>query len=119
MIALLLAVQLSAQALPAAPPAQLFAPPSPIHPSEIIRALPKKAPCGGPNAGRLEASFAQPAALYRKGDRPAHGLKNWIDYPDGQLCLVSARTAVGDDPGLASGVADPAAKREDAPSNRR
>lgn len=90
MIALLLAAQLSAQALPAPPATQLFDAPSQVRPSEIIRALPKKGVCGGPNAGRLEVSLAQPAALYRKGDRPAHGLKDWAAYPDGQLCLVEA-----------------------------
>ncbi|HEX3366138.1 hypothetical protein [Phenylobacterium sp.] len=90
MIALLLAAQLSAQALPAAPAVQLFDAASQTRSSEIIRALPKKGVCGGPNAGRLEVSLAEPAALYRKGDRPAHGLKNWIDYPNGQLCLVEA-----------------------------
>ncbi|HZZ31306.1 MAG TPA: hypothetical protein VFE10_04860 [Phenylobacterium sp.] len=88
MIALLLAAQLSAQ-LPTNPHVQLFDAPPPVRSSELIRTLPSKSACAGA-PGRLEASLAQPAALYRKGDRPAHGLKDWVDYPNGQLCLVEA-----------------------------
>jgi hypothetical protein len=84
-IALALAAQLSVEA-PTLPTVQLFRAP-PIRSSELIRTLPNKSVCGG-NPGRLEASTAQPAALYRRGDRPAKGLRNWIDYPDGALCLV-------------------------------
>jgi hypothetical protein len=88
MIALLLAAQLSAQP-PGGPRLQIFGAPPEARSSEIIRALPPKAPCAG-DPGRLETSFAQPTAVYRKGDRPPHGLKNWVDYPNGQICLVEA-----------------------------
>ena len=85
MIALFLAAQLSAQPL-IGQNSQLFRAPQPRS-SEIIQALPRKSVCAA-DPGRLEVSLAQPAALYRKGDRPATGRKNWIDYPDGALCLV-------------------------------
>jgi len=84
-IALALAAQLSAQA-PVPPEARLFQAPA-QRSSELIRTLPNKSVCAG-NPGRLEVSAAQPAALYRKGDRPAKGLRDWIDYPQGALCLV-------------------------------
>jgi len=84
-IALALAAQLSAQS-PSLPSALLLRPP-PLRSSELIRTLPNRAVCDG-SPGRLEASTAQPVALYRKGDRPAKGLRNWIDYPQGALCLV-------------------------------
>ncbi len=88
MIALPFAAQLSAQS-PGNPHVQLFDAPPPARASELIRALPAKGACPGA-PGRMEVSAAQPAALYRKGDRPAHGLKDWVDYPNGQLCLVEA-----------------------------
>ncbi|THD70938.1 hypothetical protein [Phenylobacterium sp.] len=88
MIALLLAAQLSGQ-LPSNPHAQIFGAPPEAKSSEIIRALPPRALCAG-DPGRLEASLAQPTAVYRKGDRPPHGLKNWVDYPNGQICLAEA-----------------------------
>jgi hypothetical protein len=88
MIALLLAAQLSAQP-PGNPHVQLFGAPPPVRSSELIRTLPAKGACAGA-PGRMEVSAAQPAALYRKGDRPPHGLKDWVDYPNGQLCLVEA-----------------------------
>ena len=50
--------------------------------------LPRKSVCKGDPA-RMEVSLAEPIALYRKGDRPAKGLKNWADYPDGVLCAVA------------------------------
>ncbi len=87
MIALLLAAQLSAQA-PINPHVQLFDAPL-LKRSEVIGTLPNKAVCGAA-PGRTEVSVAQPAALYRKGDRPAKGLRRWVDYPDGQLCQVEA-----------------------------
>jgi hypothetical protein len=92
MIAMLLAAQIAAAAVPhgmgieAAPPPRGFV--TPMRPDEIIRTLPGKG-CGA-SLGQTEVSFAQPAALYRKGDRPAKGLRDWIDYPNGQLCLVEA-----------------------------
>ncbi len=86
MIALLLAAQL---AVPFNPNAQTFDAAAPPHSSEIIRFLPHKAACKN-DLGRLEASYAQPIALYRHGDRQAKVLKNWIDYPNGVLCSVEA-----------------------------
>jgi hypothetical protein len=85
MIALVLASQLLgvASALPAAQPPATPAAPRMV---EIIRTLPHKA-CKN-DLSRMEVSFAQPAAVYRQGDRPAKGLKNWVDYPDATLCLV-------------------------------
>jgi hypothetical protein len=87
MIALLLASQIVGAA-PASPPPGFVSPASP-RASEIIRTLPAKAACRN-DLGRLEASYATPAALYRQGDRPPKGLKNWADYPDGTLCAVEA-----------------------------
>jgi len=91
MIALLLAAQLSATALPKGlvetiPPPRAFTPPG--RPAEFVRPFPRKA-CGA-ELGKLEVSTALPTALYRKGDRPAKGLREWTDYPDGGLCLVEA-----------------------------
>jgi hypothetical protein len=86
MIALLIASQLVG-VIPSNPNLQNFAVPPPAHGSEIIRQLPRKAVCKN-DLGRVEVSFATPAALYRKGDRPAKPLQNWIDYPDGAVCLV-------------------------------
>jgi len=37
---------------------------------------------------RMEVSLAEPTALYRKGDRPAKGLREWASYPTPQLCLI-------------------------------
>ena len=88
MIALLLAAQLSAQ-LPTNPHVQLFDATPPTRSSELIRTLPAKGVCAGA-PGRMEVSLAQPAALYRKGDRPARVFGYWAAYPDGQLCLVEA-----------------------------
>ena len=86
MIALVLASQLLGVA-PANPNAQAFAAPVAPRSSDLIRTLPRKATCKN-DLSRMEVSFAQPAAVYRQGDRPARGLKNWVDYPDGALCLV-------------------------------
>jgi hypothetical protein len=85
MIALVLAAQLAAQPL-TNPNAQAFRAPSPKA-SELIRAFPRKSACMG-NVGRLEVSMGQPIALYRKGDRPATGLKDWAAYPEPSFCLV-------------------------------
>jgi hypothetical protein len=86
MIALLLVVQLSG-VVPANPGVQAVSAP-PARGSEIIKTLPRKAACKSDPA-RMEVSLAvQPAALYRKGDRPAKGLKNWADYPDATICDV-------------------------------
>jgi hypothetical protein len=82
MIALLLAAQLSAQT-PASPQGHNLLTPR----SGVISNLPRKA-CGDPS--RIEALVTQPAALYRKGDRPPRPLLNWADYPDGQVCPVEA-----------------------------
>jgi hypothetical protein len=93
MIAMLLAAQIAAAAvtpstgIEAAPPPHGFI--TPVRPDEIVRTLQSKG-CGA-SIGQMEVSLAQPAALYRKGDRPAKGLRDWIDYPNGQLCLVEAR----------------------------
>lgn len=86
MIALLLAAQL---AVPFNPNVQTFEAAAPPRPSEIIRFLPHKAACKN-ELGRMEASYAQPIAIYRQGDRQAKVLKNWIDYPNGVLCSVAA-----------------------------
>jgi hypothetical protein len=87
MIAMLLIAQLGAAQIAGAdvprPPPSNFVSPK----AEIIQTLPRATTCMG-NAGRLEASLAEPAALYRKGDRPAKGLRRWTDYPQGALCLV-------------------------------
>jgi hypothetical protein len=88
MIALLLAAQLSAQL--STSHLELFRSVAPHERgSEIVSALPPPKPCGA-SVGRMEVSLAQPAALYRKGDRPAKGMKNWVDYPNGQLCLAES-----------------------------
>ena len=94
MIALLLAAQLSAdivRGMPAdiAPPSTLRGGIARIVPypgSGILVRRPQAGDC--PFAGRVETSLTSPTALYRKGDRPAKGLKNWVDFPEGQLCLV-------------------------------
>ena len=92
MIAMLLAAQITAAALPQGVPLETIPPPrgfiAPARAGDIIRTLSAKA-CGA-DLGRMEVSMAQPTALYRKGDRPAKGLRNWVDYPNGQLCLVEA-----------------------------
>ena len=84
MIALLLAAQLSAAAPQAQPPA--ITPPAKGDFIQL-RQRPKATNCLG-NIGRMEVSFAQPAALYRKGDRPAQGLRKWADYPEPMLCAI-------------------------------
>lgn len=89
MIAMLLLAQLGAAQLMAAevprnPPGNFVSPRA-----EIIQTLPKAVACMG-SAGRLEASLAEPAALYRKGDRPAKGLRRWADYPQASVCLVGS-----------------------------
>ena len=86
MIALLLTAQLMGVA-PANPNIQNFISPAPPRSSEIIKSLPRKVACKGDPA-RMEASLAIPTALYRQGDRPAKGLKNWADYPDAAICEV-------------------------------
>ena len=92
MIALLLAAQITAAALPQGVPLETIPPPkgyiTPVHPEGFVRSLPDKG-CGAV-IGRMEVSLAQPTALYRKGDRPAKGLRKWADYPQGQFCLVAA-----------------------------
>jgi hypothetical protein len=88
MIALLLASHLVGIA-PANPPPQNFVTPAPARASELIRQLPHQAACKN-DLGRLEASYATPAAVYRNGDRPGKVLKKWVDYPDGQICSVEA-----------------------------
>jgi hypothetical protein len=93
MIAMLLAAQITAAALPQGLPLEAVPPPRdyivPGRARDIIRTLPAAKACGAA-LGRLEVSMAAPIALYRKGDRPAKGLRNWVDYPQGQLCLVEA-----------------------------
>jgi hypothetical protein len=95
MIAMLLAAQLSA-GIPHGLPLDVVPSPRggitrivPTQENGLIRILPRlKSEC--PGAGRLEASLAEPTALYRAGDRPAVALRKWIDYPDGRGCLVEA-----------------------------
>ena len=83
MIAMLLAAQITAAALPQGAPLEAVPPPrgyiAPV--AGLIRGLPAK---NCPWSGRMEVSFGKPIALYRKGDRPAKGLKNFVDYPNGQ-----------------------------------
>jgi hypothetical protein len=86
MIALLLVAQLSAQTL-VQPQAAESAPPQTS--GELIRALPQKGVCPGA-AAHMEVSLAQPTALYRRGDRPAKDLRDWVAYPQAQICLVEA-----------------------------
>ncbi|HEY2752550.1 hypothetical protein [Phenylobacterium sp.] len=90
MIAMLLAAQLAtgiAHGLPmeasSSPNIAMIAP----HKGDLLQPRSRPSNCFG-GAGRMEVSFAEPAALYRKGDRPAHGLRNWVDFPEGSLCLV-------------------------------
>jgi hypothetical protein len=84
MIALVLAAQLIAADVPRNPPGAFVSPRA-----EIIQTLPRATACMG-GVGRLEASLAEPAALYRKGDRPAKGLRRWADYPQASVCLIGA-----------------------------
>jgi hypothetical protein len=85
MIAMLLAAQLTA--VPAdGTRTVIIDPPSR---GDLIHRRPAASTCFG-GAGRLEASFGTPAALYRKGDRPAVGLRKWADYPNGTFCRVEA-----------------------------
>jgi hypothetical protein len=90
MIAMLLAAQIAA-ALPQGLPLETIPPArgsiAPGRAGDIMRTGPAAKSCDLAS-GRLEVSMAQPAALYRKGDRPAKGFRNWVDYPQGQLCLV-------------------------------
>lgn len=86
MIALLLAVQLSAQPL-VTPRVEAPAPSGRLP--GFIRTPPSKGLCAG-NPGHLEVSLAEPAALYRRGDRPPKGLRDWVSYPNPRLCLVEA-----------------------------
>ena len=85
MIGLVLAAQLAAQALPPAssPFANLR-----VGDRTVIRDIPRNwKDC--PGSGRMETSF-EPAALYRHGDRDAHVLRRWVDYPDGSFCKAEA-----------------------------
>ena len=94
MIAMLLAAQLSAEIMRGVP-ADTVAPPrgNAVQTSRPLPGFPgglaRIVPSGNcPGAGRMEASLPEPTALYRKGDRPAKGLKYWADYPDPKACLV-------------------------------
>ena len=88
MIAMFLAAQI-AVSLPQGLPLEVIPPPrghiTPRFANGVVRALPSH---NCPGGGRLEASFAAPAAIYRRGDRPAKPLLRWTDYPDPQSCLV-------------------------------
>lgn len=84
MIAMLLIAQLSAA--PITPAVQQITPPRTELAASLL-ARPKAHPCIA-NLGRMEISLAEPTALYRKGDRPAKGLKEWASYPEPQLCLI-------------------------------
>jgi hypothetical protein len=87
MIAMLLAAQITAAALPQGLPLEAVPPPrgyiAPM--GGLIRGLPAK---NCPGSGRMEASFRRPIALYRSGDRPAKPLLRWADYPDPRICAV-------------------------------
>jgi hypothetical protein len=89
MLALLLAAQITAAPAPQGLPLDVIPPPRGyIMPLPgLIRGLPAKT-CAG--AGRMEASFGKPIALYRTGDRPAKRLLRWADYPDPRICAVEA-----------------------------
>jgi hypothetical protein len=95
MIAMLLAAQLSAEIVRGMP---LDAVPHPnaalvsMAAAQPLPGLVRRLPIakGCPGAGRMEASFAEPAALYRHGDRPAVTLRKWVDFPDGRYCQVEA-----------------------------
>jgi hypothetical protein len=91
MIALFLAAQLGAATLPSALPLDQAALPRTVVVPRgmIVQPRPAAVACVG-SVGRVEASLAEPAALYRKGDRPAKGLKRWADYPEGAMCLIGA-----------------------------
>jgi hypothetical protein len=91
MIALLLAAQLSAIQTPTT---DVRLPPNYIAgsrptPQDIISQLKPTTPCGA--AGRVEAGYREPTALYRQGDRPAKFYLGWRDYPDPRGCLVGAK----------------------------
>jgi hypothetical protein len=94
MIAMLLAAQLSAEIVrgmpvDVVPPRDAALVRMAAAPGiGFVRRLPVAKSC--PGAGRMEASLAEPAALYRRGDRPAVALRKWVDYPDGQFCQVEA-----------------------------
>ncbi len=91
MIALILVAQLGAATLPNVLPIEQSALPKSVAAQRgtILQARPVAAGCVG-SPGRVEASLAEPTALYRKGDRPAKGLKRWIDYPEAAVCLIGA-----------------------------
>lgn len=84
MIAMLLIAQLSAQA-PILPAVQTLPPRAEAGAAFAARQKPH--PCVA-NLGRMEVSTAEPTALYRKGDRPAKGLREWASYPAPQICLI-------------------------------
>jgi len=85
MIAMLLAAQLSAAAVQT----QTVETARPEK-GGLVQLLPRPhaASCLGSGAGRMEVSLLEPTALYRKGDRPARGLRRWADYPAPSLCQV-------------------------------
>ena len=92
MIAMLLAAQLVAGVSQGMPTEASQAPniaTMAAHKGDLVQILRRSRPsdCFA-GAGRMEVSLAEPAALYRKGDRPAHGLRRWVDYPQASLCLV-------------------------------
>jgi hypothetical protein len=90
MIALLLAAQLSAMQAPdqtASPTITVAG--SLMTRGDIIRQLRPSTPCGP--AGRMEANYREPTALYRQGDRAAKLYLGWRDYPDPRGCLVEAK----------------------------
>ena len=91
MIALFLAAQLGAATLPSILPPEQIVLPRIVAASRgtVLQARPVAAGCVG-SPGRVEASVAEPTALYRKGDRPAKGLRRWADYPEASMCLIGA-----------------------------
>lgn len=89
MIVMILAVQIAASALPQGAPIETIPPPrGHIAPAYgLIRTLPSK---NCPFAGKMEAAFGKPVALYRSGDRPPKTYLRWADYPDGRFCAAAA-----------------------------
>jgi len=91
MIALLLAAQLSAIQTPADIMGARLPPNYIVRLDRVIdpRQLKPATPCGA--AGRMEARYREPTALYRRGDRPAKVFSRWQDFPEARGCLVEAK----------------------------
>jgi hypothetical protein len=93
MIALLLAAQLSG-AIVDEPPSKAAAAAIASGRATVVSPLSDrplqvivKGGCATHN-GRVEVSLGEPTALYRQGDRPAKGLRDWVSYPAPHYCLI-------------------------------